>query len=233
MKSHVQKNNVLLETIFERHWTIQMSNVRLSTIVNIRLSTSKGPKLSLVQTIKSLVYRTRHIDVIYFRTRGTLSFSKNNLDLQLARYLPHRNGTYVEIGANDGIQQSNTKYFESFRGWSGILIEPYGDNFLKLKRNRSRRNYFVNCACVDFSYIGDEINLIYSDLMTTSIGLDTDLKSLETHILQSEKFLKRGSVHTFHADARTMNSILLESPLPNLIDLLSLDVEGAELSVLK
>jgi FkbM family methyltransferase len=155
------------------------------------------------------------------------------LDLQLARYLPHRNGTYVEIGANDGIQQSNTKYFESFRGWSGILIEPYGDNFLKLKRNRSRRNYFVNCACVDFSYIGDEINLIYSDLMTTSIGLDTDLKSLETHILQSEKFLKRGSVHTFHADARTMNSILLESPLPNLIDLLSLDVEGAELSVLK
>jgi hypothetical protein len=69
--------------------------------------------------------------------------------------------------------------------------------------------------------------------MTTTIGLESDLGSLDAHILESQKYLKRGLVHSFQSEARTMDSILRESNLPRLIDFLSLDVEGAEISVLK
>ena len=35
-----------------------------------------------------------------------------------------KNGKYIELGALDGIQYSNTKFFEDNLGWSGVLIEP-------------------------------------------------------------------------------------------------------------
>jgi hypothetical protein len=32
------------------------------------------------------------------------------------------NGFFIELGANDGLMQSNTAFFEFTRGWTGILI---------------------------------------------------------------------------------------------------------------
>lgn len=149
---------------------------------------------------------------------GISSFSINKLDVKLAECLRHRNGSYVEIGANNGIQQSNSKYFETFKGWRGVLIEPAIDNFIELKRNRNKGNYFANYNCVPFDYSEKYVNLIYSDLMTTSIGLENDLESMEKQIGESKKYLKRGTVHSFQAKACTMNKILVESTLPNKIE---------------
>lgn len=189
--------------------------------------------MRIPQYVKSFLYNANFVSAVYFRMRGSSSFSKNNLDLKLAQYLNHRKGTYVEIGANDGIQQSNSKYFETFLGWKGVLIEPFPENFTKLQENRAKRNHFVNSACVDFSYSKNHVDLIYSDLMTTSVGLESDLLDMNEHLKESEKYLKRGKIHSFTAEARTMNSILVESGMPKNIDFLSLDVEGAEISVLK
>jgi len=36
----------------------------------------------------------------------------NNLDKQMLDYLNYENGYYIECGANDGVDQSNTWYFE-------------------------------------------------------------------------------------------------------------------------
>ena len=41
---------------------------------------------------------------------------------------------YIEIGANDGVSQSNTKYLELFYDWRGILIEPIPSVFKKLQK---------------------------------------------------------------------------------------------------
>lgn len=49
-------------------------------------------------------------------------------------------GTFVDIGAFDGVTFSNTKIFED-AGWDGLCIEPQSDNFEALKRNRK-------CKCV-------------------------------------------------------------------------------------
>jgi hypothetical protein len=47
-----------------------------------------------------------------------------------------KTGTYIELGAVDGIFQSNTKFFEDTLGWTGILIEPEPDKFKELTQNR-------------------------------------------------------------------------------------------------
>lgn len=40
-----------------------------------------------------------------------------------------RGGTYIELGALDGVLYSNTKFFQDHLDWSGILIEPHPFKF--------------------------------------------------------------------------------------------------------
>ena len=183
--------------------------------------------------VKLFIYRNRILSKWYFSKKRVKSFSLNSLDTKIQELLTHKRGFYVEIGANDGINQSNTKYFEVFKGWRGILIEPHLQNYNLLKKSRFRQNWFFNCACVAFDYKSSNVKMIYSNLMTTSEELENDLESVDGHIEKSKKFTAPEQIHTFYAEARTMNSILVEANAPQLIDFLSLDVEGSEISVLK
>ena len=141
-------------------------------------------------------------------------------------------GYFVELGANDGINQSNTLYFEKFRGWHGVLIEPYLPNFKELIRNRGSDNFTKNAACVGPSYKGSKVALAYSNLMTSTLGVNSEVPNPLDHAMSGEKFWG-GKTFVFETFALTLNSILIEAKAPNIIDLLSLDVEGVELEILK
>jgi FkbM family methyltransferase len=161
------------------------------------------------------------------------SYSLNNIDIKLNEIFQNKkNGFYVELGANDGINQSNTFFFEKFFNWSGILIEPFIDNFKACKVNRSPLNHVVNAACVSNSFKSDTMPLMYSNLMTIALKGDNDISDREKHAKSGSKFIK-GKNFVFNSPTRTLTSILEESHAPKLIDLLSLDVEGAEIEVLK
>ena len=160
-------------------------------------------------------------------------FGLNKLDQKLLQWVDYKNGFFIELGANDGFSQSNTKHLELFNGWQGILIEPTPSKFQELKRNRKKRNYFFNCACVSFEYPEPTIDLIYSDLMTVALQGENDLANRENHAKNGQIFLGDEVTYRFTSQARTLQSILDEVNRPDLIDLLSLDVEGSELEVLK
>ena len=53
-------------------------------------------------------------------------------------------GTYVEVGCLDGIEYSNTYYFEK-KGWNGVCIEAHNDFIPILKQNRPKSTV-VHCA---------------------------------------------------------------------------------------
>ncbi len=146
--------------------------------------------------------------------------------------MPLESGYYVEIGANDGISQSNTNFLERRHEWQGVLIEPVPSLFQKLIKNRSHKNFFWNVACCSFEHDSDLIEMTYGDLMSVShfrnIDIDPDI-----HISEAESYLASNEhPYKFLAQAKTLQSVLELSNAPNLIDFFSLDVEGAEIEVL-
>ena len=169
-----------------------------------------------------------------FRIRRKKYFGDYELDRKLEKYLNYKNGFFVELGANDGVRQSNTFYFEKNFEWNGVLIEPIKKKFLKCSKYRSDKNFFYNNACVSFDFKKSEINMIYSDLMSSinddSINSQVDAKQ---HALKGERFLlKKDKIEEVWVKTITLNKILNEVNSPKLIDFLSLDVEGSEIEVL-
>src|SRR5580765_5035293 len=71
----------------------------------------------------------------------------NSLDHKLKKYLDFENGSFIEAGGNDGLTQSNTYWFERFRGWRGLLIEAVPDQAGLCRQNRPRAEV-INAALV-------------------------------------------------------------------------------------
>jgi FkbM family methyltransferase len=142
--------------------------------------------------------------------------SINNLDKKLLKYINFKDGFYIECGANDGVNQSNTWYFEKILNWRGILIEPNIESFKNLKNNRSSKNIFKNVALVseDFKNKNEDIYLIENNL-------ESKLTNAVNPLSQKVKVA-----------TETLNNILKELNI-NKINFFSLDVEGYEEEVLK
>ena len=158
----------------------------------------------------------------------------NGLDKKMEAYLGYDNGYFVELGANDGVSQSNTLYYERHRGWKGLLVEPAPHNYLQCRANRSPANSIQCAACVSFGYTGEFVRIAYSNLMSTPLGLATDIADPRAHAQSGRAFLGQSEdVFEYGAVARTLNDLLGVAGAPALIDFLSLDVEGAELEVLQ
>lgn len=158
----------------------------------------------------------------------------HDLDQQIEKYLGFDSGYFVELGANDGKLASNTLYYEQYRNWRGILIEPAPNLFVQCRENRSTEDHIVCAACVSFDYKDQFVKIIYSNSMSVSLNVETDIGDPAAHAELGRQFLGSGeTVFAFGAIARTLNSILLEANAPARIDFLSLDVEGSEIEVLK
>tara|TARA_Y100001978_G_C23559061_1_gene368351 strand:- start:62 stop:808 length:747 start_codon:yes stop_codon:yes gene_type:complete len=161
-------------------------------------------------------------------------FSINNIDKKLEKLLPHKNGFYVEIGANDGALSSNSYFFELKKNWKGVLIEPAPNLFLSCLKRRGINNHIFCNACVPFNYEKEFIKMEYYDSMSFSPEL-IEFDSLQIKLNRNgEKFLIEGEKpFVFGAKAETLNKLLIKASAPKIIDFLSLDVEGSELEVLK
>jgi len=168
------------------------------------------------------------------RKRGSGRFARFGMDAALERLMDFDGGFYVELGANDGARASNTWYFELKRGWSGVLIEPCPHLYLACRKRRGRNNAVYCNACVDFDYDRKYVDMIYAGPMTISESLEKDIEDESAFLARGSSLLPDGeSPFAFGAVAATLTGILDDADAPESIDLLSLDVEGAELAVLR
>jgi FkbM family methyltransferase len=149
----------------------------------------------------------------------------------LLPFISIRNGRFVELGANDGIRQSNTWLLEKQLGWRGVLIEPVPRLYEKAKRNR-RAATVVNCACVAPDYPDQTILIEDMDLMSIIPGALHDPVAYQQHREGAIRVQRLKQVVEVEVAARTLTDVLVSAGLDRL-DFLSLDVEGYELHVLR
>ena len=198
--------------------------------MNLALKVIQFQLIRVIKLLKSLILRNRYLAKLLNKK----SFGLNNLDQKIITIIGTKPGYFIELGANDGITQSNTKALELFYGWKGLLIEPIPRLARECRRNRNRKSQVVNGACVSFSYTGDTIRMAYSGLMSILLEGKNDFVDPLEHAKQGSKYLRENeSVIEIEVPARTLQDILTSVKAPPIIDLFSLDVEGAEFEVLE
>ena len=180
----------------------------------------------------TLGFRIRWLSRILYKKRPF--FGLRNLDRRFLEIIDHSPSFYIEIGANDGVSQSNTLALELFYGWTGMLIEPASSTFRKLKRNRSRRrNYLLKAACDSANFPAHTVQLGYADLMSSTLGIESDVADPLMYVAEAARYLSPGdSTRIETVTAVTMTEALEAAGAPEIIGFLSLDVEGTELEVL-
>ena len=160
------------------------------------------------------------------------SYALNTLDKKLALYIDFENGFFIEVGANDGVNQSNTLYFERYLGWKGLLIEAIPELAEQCRSNRPRC-IVENCALVAADYPGDRVEMQYCNLMSTVKGAFGNPEAEAMHLEKGRQFLRpREDTYAVSVPAKTLSGVLDEHGISR-VDLLSLDVEGYENEVLR
>ena len=73
-----------------------------------------------------------------------------------------KGGTFVDVGAHNGISLSNSYFFETELGWKGICVEPIPRAFGELQKNRN--SILVQGCVTDFSVQGEFLLITHGEI---------------------------------------------------------------------
>ena len=133
-----------------------------------------------------------------------------------------KGGYFVEFGAANGIDLSNTYLLETEFSWTGILAEPARVWERKLKENRP--NTSIETLCV------------WKDSNSSLTFNETDVPELSTVDSFSDKDVHRNTRSAgrkYEVKTISLNDLLIKHQAPKYIDYLSIDTEGSEYEILK
>jgi hypothetical protein len=150
-------------------------------------------------------------------------------------------GVYVELGALDGLEFSNTMRLASCFGWSGLLIEASSDNFRALERNLIRRPLNITKA-VHGAACPASLDMSPQFINITKNGgpaagnpsemTESQLKRWFHTSDPSGVLVESVPCRPMEAHLSFLKSTSINEYTKKHIDFLSLDVEGAEFTVL-
>ena len=147
------------------------------------------------------------------------------------KFLKNRKGgTFLDIGASDGKTFSNTLFFEESMGYTGLCIEPRKVAFGALKSLRS-------CHCENVAIDTQEAeDVSFLELKGYGSGLSGLISEYDPrHVARigwEQKNPKNKGTEVIKVRTICLESLLDKYNLRD-IDFCSLDVEGAELKILK
>lgn len=132
-----------------------------------------------------------------------------------------KNGYFVEFGATNGIDLSNSYLLETQFSWSGILCEPAKIWHEKLLKNRSSQ---IDYRCV-WSHSGDK--LLFNEVDSAELST---VKSVRTKDLYE---FDRMHGKQYFVESISLEELLNYYKSPKIIDYLSIDTEGSEYDILE
>lgn len=125
-------------------------------------------------------------------------------------------GFFVEFGATNGVELSNSWLLENEYGWQGILAEPARGWHEDLKRNR---NCSIETKCV-WKASGETLTFTEAPRGENS--------GISEFVSSSRKL--RGS--SYDVETISLNDLLETHNAPEVIDYMSVDTEGSEFDIL-
>uniref|UniRef100_A0A6C0KR00 Methyltransferase FkbM domain-containing protein n=1 Tax=viral metagenome TaxID=1070528 RepID=A0A6C0KR00_9ZZZZ len=172
----------------------------------------------ILSSIKFIIRHTLE-DYHFYSQEGQDQFLIN---LDFIKY--KNNGVFVDIGANDGVKFSNTKLLEDI-GWDGVCVEPLPETFEKLRQNRK-------CDVFNVAISEKEGEIEFQQIIGEAEMLSGILDAFdERHTKRIEQEIKD---HGGETRVIKVKSIPFSKLIDRKnIDYLSIDVEGAEMNVLR
>ena len=149
-----------------------------------------------------------------------MAYAQFGEDVTLHRLIPDGDGLYVEIGGNDGVTGSNTLFFEEL-GRPCVVVEPVP--YLAQQIRARRRCTVIEAAADEREGEAEFLIAAGGDTLSTLNNVNRALSRIDEHT---------GGIETIRVRTRTLDSILEEVDAKR-IELISIDVEGNELSALR
>lgn len=130
------------------------------------------------------------------------------------------NGFFVEFGATNGVNLSNTYLMEKEFGWIGILAEPGKNWHNELKQNRSA---IVDTRCV---WSSSNETLQFQECVDPELSTVLSFTKSDFHKVSRKKRA------LYDVKTVSLNELLFQHNAPKSIDYLSIDTEGSEFEIL-
>ncbi len=144
-------------------------------------------------------------------------------DLNVLKFYKHKKeGFFVEIGASDGIDLSNTYLLEKTYNWKGICVEPIPYNFEKLIKNRPHSICSRNAV---YNTTGEIVQFDIANNYDLLSGISSEIDCHKARVVANKT--------TINVETITLVDLLDKHSAPTHIDYLSIDTEGSEYEILR
>ena len=135
--------------------------------------------------------------------------------------------TFLEFGATDGVELSNTYMLENSLSWKGALAEPSEQWHSALKKNRKNSKIITKCVWKESE---KKLDFFMSDngpYSTINDFIDNDKISMPKN---NELRKKKGKI--ISVETISLNKVIKEYFNDNCPSYMSIDTEGSELEIL-
>lgn len=186
---------------------------------NLRILKATEKKLAILSQLYRLDNRVfSKLDLSKLIQKSTSQLGQDCVALVVSEF--KRDGFFVEFGATNGIDLSNTYFLETEFNWNGILCEPAKFWKEELVRNRGAN---LDFDCV-WSVTNDEIE--FNEVDYKELSTIAEFSNSDMHI-KDRRYGK-----TYIVNSVSLLDLLVRHNAPSVIDYLSIDTEGSEFEIL-
>ena len=136
--------------------------------------------------------------------------------------------TFLEFGATDGFNLSNSFLLENSFKWKGVLAEPSPQWHEDLKKNRKNSKIITKCIWKESGKKLDFFMSDFGELSSLKDFVESDKVSIPNNV---EARLKSGK--TISVETISLNDVIKEYFNGNCPSYISIDTEGSEYEILK
>ena len=136
--------------------------------------------------------------------------------------------TFLEFGATDGIEFSNSYMLENRLGWKGVLSEPSPQWHESLRRNRKNTKIITQCI---WSKSKETLDFFMSDAGVYSTL--NDFVDIDKNSMPENTALRKRKGKVIPVKTITLNDVIDEHFNNITPSYISIDTEGSEYEILK